>query len=104
MTSPSRSGNRRATPATYLDPGTVAQQVVADAAKALTFTDTVFSAAQGTATQGTTEQGSSDLLASFVDRRQRASALVQQSAFDGSWSLVPGVSLNAALDTELGRT
>ncbi len=78
----------------YADPRTVASQVVAAATNALTFADTMFAAALGT-----TEQGSLDLLRSLSTGGNPP--LVRQSATDGSWSLVPGVSWNTGQTTLL---
>jgi hypothetical protein len=74
-------------PASYPDPGTVAGQIVTSAAKALAFTDTVFSVALGT-----TEQGSLDLL-------KKNPGVVESSPTDGSWRLVSGVDLDAVAIT-----
>jgi hypothetical protein len=74
-------------PAAYIDPGAVAAQIVGSAAKALTFTDTVFSVALGTS-----ERGSLDLLTTN-------SAVVQASPTDGSWRLRPGVDLDTVTIT-----
>src|SRR5262249_33568672 len=83
-------------PAAYPDPGPAAQQIVAGASRALTFTDRVFSVALGTS-----EQGSRDLLTCLSADPPGAPAsplpkssllLVQRSATDGSWSIIPGVS------------
>ena len=79
-------GHTPRNPTAYPDPGVVAAQVVAAAAKALTFMSTVFSVALGT-----TEQGSRDLLTNLSTNS--SPLLVQQSPTDGSWSLIPGVDL-----------
>jgi hypothetical protein len=93
-------------PTAYLDPVLVAQNIVQAAAKALTFADTVFctglrSRGDASVALGTTEQGSLDLLTNLSanaptgpQHPTSTPLLVQQSATDGSWSLVAGVDLS----------
>jgi hypothetical protein len=68
-------------PGRYPDAATVAAQVVAAAATALTFTDTVFAVSLGTA-----EQGSRDLIAENLT--------VIEPATDGTWRLAAGIDLD----------
>jgi hypothetical protein len=87
------TGGTPLAPAAYPNPLVVATQVVAAAAKALTFTDTVFSVALGIP-----EQGSLDLLTSLA---AGAGPLVAQSPNDGSWSLVAGVDFSNVSPTSI---
>ncbi|HET6318237.1 MAG TPA: neuraminidase-like domain-containing protein, partial [Chloroflexota bacterium] len=66
----------------YPDTAVVAAQVVAAAARGLTFTDTVFAVVLGTA-----EQGSRDLIA--------ANPTVIEAAADGAWRLAAGIDLES---------
>ena len=66
----------------YPDPATIATQVTASAASALTFTDTVFAVALGT-----TEQGSRELVS--------GNPALFESTTQGTWRLKPGIDLSA---------
>jgi hypothetical protein len=73
--------------AVYADPAAIAARVVASAATALSFTETIFAAAIGT-----TEQGSRDLLAA------NRPSLVEPTS-NGGWRLTAGVDLDAVAIT-----